>query len=756
MTLGVGDSSRGNDPAALCGSLAWLDLLKSFAISWIFFNHDSEAVFDGPHFANPSEHWPPLTERIAQAMPLEQGGLTGLVANAFRYVGWTGDQGVQLFIIASGFGLAYSLMRRGGVPVTDLKDFFLRRVLRLFPLWWGAHILFAAFRFATGVGPSPLEGAFYLSLLGVRCTPETYAYAAPAWWYIGLQLQLYLVFPLLWSWLRRFGALKVLLATAAVAFAARIAGFLVFDAYLDPWQRGAVFITRLPEFVVGMALAVWFFERPEVAHRTLTRPLALLGGLALWAAATVGSFTAPGVVVAPLLTGVGLLPPVYALCNLVARRLRRTAGAGHWVGRHSYGIYLVHHPILLLLMGPAGMAWALVTMAIGAALSLVATVGLEAAVARAEAALLRARGLARKLAAMLRVGALTGVVGALFLGGLVLGERTVRQRAPQEVLGWGERASLQADPHLGWRLRSSRKTRLRWESYDYTVNANVLGFPGPDPAPQKAAGGLRLMVLGDAFSSAEGVDTARAWPRLLERRLDELLAPRTVEVNNFAITGYGPNQYAAVAERYVPQLRPDSVIVALFINDFEDAAIETPDFQRAIGFDRPDPATVPGWRKPLQLRAFVNKRLWAGLRQRVTGQLSPRIAFWSGVNWLRPGASFYMPPIVERVRDRLARIQRAAGRVGAKTTLVLIPAPLQVCRVDQLAYLPPGLEVSATTGYDLELPQRELKRLAKQLGLPSVDLRPALRRAGCPYQRANLHFTEVGHRVVAGELVKLW
>jgi hypothetical protein len=30
-----------------------------------------------------------------------------------------------------------------------------------------------------------------------------------------------------------------------------------------------------------------------------------------------------------------------------------------------------------------------------------------------------------------------------------------------------------------------------------------------------------------------------------------------VEVQNFGVTGYGPDQYAAVAEAFVPMLKPD-------------------------------------------------------------------------------------------------------------------------------------------------------------------------------------------------------
>src|SRR5262249_27318007 len=126
-------------------------------------------------------------------------------------------------------------------------------------------------------------------------------------------------------------------------------------------------------------------------------------------------------------------------------------------------------------------------------------------------------------------------LGALALT-LVAAELAVRRLDPREVWGWGERPSLVADAAFGWKLRPSSDTRLRWLGYDYVVHANALGSPGPEPAETRAPGTLRVLVTGDAFASAEGVDTALAWPRLLESALGR--RGTGAEVLNFAITGY--------------------------------------------------------------------------------------------------------------------------------------------------------------------------------------------------------------------------
>ena len=89
--------------------LSWVDLMKAAAFIWIFLNHSSEILFGYPYIANPLPDWPPLADRVAQLQWLSGQGLWDVPLNILRYVGWTGDNGVQLFIILSGFGLTWSL-----------------------------------------------------------------------------------------------------------------------------------------------------------------------------------------------------------------------------------------------------------------------------------------------------------------------------------------------------------------------------------------------------------------------------------------------------------------------------------------------------------------------------------------------------------------------------------------------------------------------------------------------------------------------
>src|SRR5574342_669571 len=147
--------------------LLWVEYIKAFALIWIFFNHISEQLFGYPMIANPIAGWPPFAERLAQLVPLTGYGLWNIPVNLLRYLGWIGDQGVQLFIIASGFGLTWGLIQRGAGKL-NLREFYWRRLERIYPLWWGSHLLFICAWLVTGWGLSLFDPATFLSLVGIR------------------------------------------------------------------------------------------------------------------------------------------------------------------------------------------------------------------------------------------------------------------------------------------------------------------------------------------------------------------------------------------------------------------------------------------------------------------------------------------------------------------------------------------------------------------------------------------------------------
>lgn len=719
----------------------WLDVVRGLAMAWIFLVHVVEKVLCCPAFGNPGEDWPPLAERLGQLRPLPLEGLSGIIVNALRYVGWLGDMGVQIFVVASGFGLALSALKPSGISA---GEFYSRRLMRILPLWWAAHLLFVATSLGLG-GLEVSDWRTWASFAGLRFLPSVLYFFAPAWWFFGLILQLYAVFPLLARWLRDWPLQRFLLLVCVGSIGVRLVGLLA-SAYfipsaLDWWSRGGLFVSRLPEFSFGMAFAALIHRCPHDAARWFRGTRAITGSLAVMGLGIGALFTLTGLSFAMLLTGASFTVLFYALAPSARGVLRPVA----WFGKNSLPFFLVHDPVVAHL-GPTnhedlGMFSVRTVLAFAVSLGLgqVLTAGTDLAVAR----IARSRQSVGTLRTALRGGIVLAALAMLALAG----ELMVRRFAPQEVLGWGEREALQPDDRYGYRLAPNKETRLRWLSYDYLVRSNELGFPGPHFPVDQAPDAVRILITGDAYESAEGVDTELAWPRLLEGEL------RTrgviARVSNFAVTGWGPNQYAKVVEDFAPSHRPHLVIVGFFVNEYEDVQTSEADFQRSIGFGLPGAFSVKSLPRLPHLKNFLRGEV-AAVRQRVSGKFQGGDVFFGYFLALERARLDEMEAAAPLIRERLGSIQASAKAVGARVLVVQVPAPAQVCARESVRWFPRKVELTAPE-YDPEQPQRLTTRLCEDLSLAVVDLRPGLRAGASerPCQPSNLHWTAAGHRIVA-------
>jgi peptidoglycan/LPS O-acetylase OafA/YrhL len=77
-----------------------------------------------------------------------------------------GFQAVGMFVVMSGFGLA---LFAGGNPENGWGGWYRSRTLRLFPMYWVAHLIYLVSPFLAHL--EPLVYRFILSFLGDRIVP---------------------------------------------------------------------------------------------------------------------------------------------------------------------------------------------------------------------------------------------------------------------------------------------------------------------------------------------------------------------------------------------------------------------------------------------------------------------------------------------------------------------------------------------------------------------------------------------------------
>ena len=743
-----------NQPGVLSERIPWIDWIKGVAILMIFFNHLVEEVFMGAHLGNPHPYWPELAVRIHQWLPLPIHSFSDYLANATRYVGFISEQAVSYFLIISGVGLTRSALRSGHRPT--YASFLKKRLLRIYPIWIVAHFIFLIPPATLGWRVSLGHPEFYLSLLGLRLTSHQMHYGIPAWWFITLLIQFYLIFPFLFTVFQKLGRTRGLLLLCFVGLLCRGVGLLFIQENLYAWARGTIVISRLPELAFGMWFGFLTSERGDVP--LLRKPLSIAFLALGWLVAMPLGLHLLGVTFFPLLTGACGFCLLYAV---VTRPITSRVGRGFmsvltWLGKHSLSLFLVHHPIAFIgLHGQTGaeaFPGVFLRFAMVAVLTFVAALFLERLTRFATELIARAANRFGKY----RVVAF-GAGGLSMLVLLMLpAELWLRSHAPQDVpdFGWSEKPSLQPDEKLGFRLKNSSRTQLRWESYDYEVVGNAEGFPGPDFAWAKPAGVFRIMTLGDAYTSAEGVDTHLSWPRLLETNINEARSTdRSAEVINFGITGFGPSQYATITEDYAPRLQPDLIIIGFFINDFWDVQIPIDEFRDMIGFDRPPIDSWLGIATGRHLFRYFRGHVLEATFERLTGKPSPHTRFFLQQDVMDPEQIEAIKAGQSLVRDRFRSIDEVARRVGAQVIVMAIPAPIQVSDRKQLKFLRPQVDFDSNR-FDLDQPQRLAAEVSAEFGFQFVDLRPALcsAKSDQPYQPNNLHWTTVGHEVTAATM----
>jgi peptidoglycan/LPS O-acetylase OafA/YrhL len=356
--------------------LRWIDRMKAIALLWIMLNHVIEPIF-GPILSGwPTKDWPPLAARLAQLQPLNLG-IWSIPVNGIRYLGWLGDQGVALFIILSGFGLTWGVLQRYGRGDLPIRAFLSRRLSRLYPMWWVLHAVFIAMWCVTGQGLALTDMRSYVSISGLRLLPNSFFYFEPSWWFVTLLIQLYCAYPLLWYGLRRWGAWRLLMVSCGLGWVLRAIGFFYLPQHMNLWHPGLIFLCRLPEFSLGIALAVWFSQYPSQVKRLLQHRFTLAITLIIYGLGLLLSITRFGNIFVPFVLGLSGCTLLYLILQKSESLINRQGRWLDWVGQHSYSIYLIHNPIMLPATTISHQFLRILAILLTVGLSLIAAVALE-------------------------------------------------------------------------------------------------------------------------------------------------------------------------------------------------------------------------------------------------------------------------------------------------------------------------------------------------------------------------------------------
>jgi peptidoglycan/LPS O-acetylase OafA/YrhL len=286
--------------------------------------------------------------------------------------GWArgGFLGVSTFFTLSGFLITSLLLAEfQATGRIGLVEFWTRRFRRLMPAalltllgvaLYGALVADPQqlWRLRADGLASLLYYANWRFLLSGQAYEELFARPSPVqhFWSLSIEEQFYLVFPLLFLGLCRFaGSSRTRLAGALAALAA---GSLALTAWLHHPEEASTRVyygtdTRAAELLIGAVLALWLAPLRETSARpaplalTLTGCAGLAGTFTLWSTATPGS----GWLFEGGLGVVALASAAWIAASVRPGPLARGLAFEplRLLGVISYGVYLIHWPVYLVL-----------------------------------------------------------------------------------------------------------------------------------------------------------------------------------------------------------------------------------------------------------------------------------------------------------------------------------------------------------------------------------------------------------------------
>lgn len=295
------------------GRLNWLDGLRALAILLVVLVHSGQGV----------------------------RGITGWV----KEISQAGQYGVQVFFVISAVAIYLSLDRQFAEK-KSLMGWYLKRFLRIAPLYYFGIVLYTAYRYNVQDQNTPLMSIISNGVFAHGFVPAANNSVVPGGWSIAVEMTFYAIAPLaIYALrLRLWWVLFLLAISSSIAISHFASSELQIknNSFYYFWP-----FTQAPIFLVTIG-AVHAFRKKIFGENTgqalTVIPITLILFISICLGLHFGTYGNVAHLLAPTFIGVAAT----ALLFLAHSSLSNIFGSYPmiWIGRHSYSIYILHFIVL--------------------------------------------------------------------------------------------------------------------------------------------------------------------------------------------------------------------------------------------------------------------------------------------------------------------------------------------------------------------------------------------------------------------------
>lgn len=259
-----------------------------------------------------------------------------------------GGFGVSIFFSLSGFLITYLLLtEKEKFRTINIKAFYIRRMLRIWPLYYFYLAISVTTILILNTGQLPGSLLFYVFLCAnVPFIAGTELPLLGHYWSLGVEEQFYLF----WPWVIKLSKnlLRYLLIFTAVMLVLKIGFRILYGLYHLEWPYMAIHVTRFECMAIGAIGAVLCFQNNNLFRRFVFHPTTQV---AAWLAIFLmipNLFHIASVIDNDIVAGITVILIMNVAMN-TKTLISLDFPLFDFLGKISYGIY-VYHPLILFLL----------------------------------------------------------------------------------------------------------------------------------------------------------------------------------------------------------------------------------------------------------------------------------------------------------------------------------------------------------------------------------------------------------------------